>query len=78
MNADNNKNFLIAIDNFCEGLLRVLGKKYDMSNADKANIRKDLTETINNCINETTELSLRSIDIVLSNYSEKRGVGEHG
>lgn len=59
-------------------MLTFLGHKYEISGADLADIRSKWVSLRNAAVRKATEQSIKSIDNIVNDYAEKRGVGQRG
>lgn len=65
-------NYKYVIDDF----IRIFSAKYGLNVNEIAEIRGKMTESLNKAIDKTTETTINSIEIIVNQYAEKRGVGE--
>lgn len=73
-----NMSLLTAFKNAIEDVIRALSKENELSGEQIARVRGEVIEIINAALKNANDVSLKSIDIVISNYSDLKGVGEHG
>lgn len=71
------KNFAVSFHTGVEGTLTLFASQYELSNATVASYRKRLKEIANNTSKEIIDLTKKEIDFMVSEYSDKRGVGQH-
>lgn len=73
-----NQSILTEYKNATDEIIRIFSKKRSLTVDEVAEIKTDLVKTINNAINNAIIISSKSIDSIISDHSDKRGVGEHG
>lgn len=71
-----NRNMMIEIKNGMEEVLRSVAKRFDLTLADVADYRKQITYTINDSAKKAIENSKKALVSILNDYSETRGRGE--
>lgn len=71
-----NQYILTEQKNADEEMLTAMKQKYDITGEDLAWIRGEWTKRRNQAVNKAVDSSLKSVDTIISNFSEKRGVGE--
>ena len=73
-----NQSILTEYKNATDEIIRIFSKKRSLTVDEVAEIKTDLVKTINNAINNAIIISSKSIDSIISDHSDKRGIGEHG
>lgn len=73
-----NMSLLTAFKNAIEDVIRALSKENELNGEQIARVRGEVIEIINAALKNANDVSLKSIDIVISNYSDLKGIGEHG
>ncbi len=73
-----NQSILTEFKNAGDEILRIMSKKYSFSVEDLAFFKGELVKTINNSMSKAIYATTKSIDSIIQNHIEKKGVGEHG
>ena len=71
-----NQSIITEVHNNSREFTRVFSKKHSLNVNDVAEMSGELIKWFNSDINKATILSVKSIDNIVNDYSEKRGVGE--
>lgn len=71
-----NQSMITEFKNAAEGIIRVLASKKQMSNDEKAEVRGQLVEQLNNAVDRATKASLKSVESIIKNFMEARTAGE--
>lgn len=72
-----NQSILTAFKNATDEILRIFGKKRSLSVNESAEIKTELVNTINLSIAKAIEASIKSVEIIIEQHSEARGIGNH-
>ena len=73
-----NQSILTEFKNAGDEILRIMSKKYSFSVDDLAFCKGEFVKTINNSMGKAIYATTKSIDSIIQNHIEKKGVGEHG
>ena len=73
-----NQSILTEFKNAGDEILRIMSKKYSFSVEDLAFCKGEFVKTINNSMGKAIYATTKSIDSIIQNHIEKKGVGEHG
>lgn len=73
-----NQSILTEFKNAGDEILRIMSKKYSFSIEDLAFCKGEFVKTINNSMSKAIYATTKSIDSIIQNHIEKKGVGEHG
>jgi len=73
-----NQSIITEYKNATDEIIRIFSKKRSLTVNEVAEIKTELVKTINNAINNAIIVSSKSIDSIISDHSDKRGIGEHG
>jgi hypothetical protein len=71
-----NQSIVTEFKNAADDFIRTISKKKALSVNETAEIRGKLVEIINQAMNKATTASVKAVDVIISDFSEKRGVGE--
>lgn len=71
-----NQSIITSFKNEFEDWLRVHAKKYDMTQSDVAEVRAESVSWINRAMDKAIKASILSVEGIVKNYQEKRGIGE--
>jgi len=71
-----NQSIITEVHNSSAEFARIFAKKHSLNVNDVAEINGELIKWFNLAINKATVLSVKSIDNIVNDYSEKKGVGE--
>ena len=72
-----NRNIIFEFKNFTDELLRQLASSHDINLEEQAKWRKFLTDGINRALSKSVDSTIAQLDDIISEFSVKRGVGEH-
>jgi len=72
-----NQSILMSFTNCIDDILRVFGKVKELTNEEASELRGKLRVTINEAMDEADKNTLKSLNVVINNYSITKGVGEH-
>lgn len=64
--------------NKTEDAVNMLSHKYRISDKDKGKLRNEFIELTNLAISESVEETLGDVEKIAKDYSDKKGVGQHG
>lgn len=73
-----NQFILTELKNAVEDILRIIIKKKDLSVNESAEIRGSLIASINQSMDKASNSSIKNLNNIISEFSEKKNVGEHG
>lgn len=73
-----NQSITTAFKNGGEELLRMISKKRGLTGAELAYYRGEFVQIINTAIANATSASVAAVKNIISEHSERRGVGERG
>ncbi len=73
-----NQSILTEFKNATDEIIRVFSKKKSLSVNEVAEIKTDLVACINSSINKAIATSVKAVDNIILEHSEKKGVGQHG
>ncbi len=76
--AQHSKSVTVAFYNGADNLLMKIAKMKGLNRNELAEIRGELIDIINLAVKESIEESKKGIRNIVMEYSEKKGVGEHG
>lgn len=71
-----NHSILTKTKEFMDELLRKIAKLYDITSADMAKFKGEMVAQLNNAMSEAATLTASSVENVIKDYSNSRGVGE--
>ncbi len=71
-----NQSIITEFKNTADEIIRIIAKKKSLSVNEMAEIKGDLVVCINTSIQKATTLTANTIENIISDYSEKRGIGE--
>lgn len=61
-----------------EDLLIIISKECNLNEIQLANLRRKMVDVVNTTVNKAIDMTKRNLKIILSEFSESKGVGEHG
>lgn len=70
------KSITTSFHQGADNVLIKIAKKYDLSRQEVANYRGELISIINDCVKDAVEESKKSIQNIVNEYSQVKGVGE--
>lgn len=70
------KSSTAAFSTAADNLMMKFQKRLNISRDDMANMREELIESTNEAIDEAADDSIKSLKTIVSEYSQKRGIGE--
>jgi hypothetical protein len=76
--TQHNKSIVSAFQNAADNLISTISKKKELTREDSVQIRGEIIEIINEAVKESTANSIAHLKNIVKEYSEKKGVGEHG
>ena len=68
----------IAYTEACENLIVILSQKKQMTSDEVSDIRKQFMAIVNSAIDTSIEITKRNMVEIVKEFSQKRGVGQHG
>ena len=68
----------IAYTEACESLILIFSQKRQLTAVEVSEIRKDFIGIVNTAINTSIDITNRNMTEIVKEFSEKRGVGQHG
>jgi hypothetical protein len=71
-----NQSIITEVHNNSTEFCRIFSKKHTLNVNDVAEMNGELIKWFNTAINKATSLSIKSIENIVNDYSEKKGVGE--
>lgn len=71
-----NQHLLMSMKNADDEMLSIFGHKYSLALEDIAWIRGEWTKKRNTAITEATGASVKAVDVIVADFSVKRGVGQ--
>jgi len=71
-----NQFIVTEFKNAADEVIRIISKKKSLSVNEQAEIRGELVKTINESINKATLASIKNVTNLITDFSDKRGVGE--
>lgn len=71
-----NQSIVTEFKNTADEIIRIIAKKKSLSVNEMAEIKGDLVICINTSIQKATTLTSKNIENIISDFSEKKGVGE--
>jgi hypothetical protein len=71
-----NQHLLMSMKNADDEMLSIFGHKYSLALEDIAWIRGEWTKKRNTAITEATNASIKAVDVIVADFSVKRGVGQ--
>lgn len=71
-----NQNILTEFKNAADEILRDFSKKKSLSVNETAELKGKMVETINEAITKAVTASSKSVDAIVSEYADKKGVGQ--
>lgn len=71
-----NQHILMAMKNADDEMLSIFGHKYGLTLEDIAWIRGEWTKKRNTALTEATNASAKAVDVIVADFSVKRGVGQ--
>lgn len=66
-----------AFSEGCENLIVLISQKKQLSATEVADIRSKLSALINKCIDNSVSFSVKKLKTIVTEYSQKRDVGDH-
>lgn len=76
MILQHNQSILTESKNTIDNIIMIIAKKKDLSSAEVAEIKSKYLFEVNEMIKKSTQLTVKSINNVINEFSEKRNVGE--
>ena len=73
-----NQSVITEFKNMTEETLRSIAKTYSIPLNKVAELKGEWMKGINRAILKATELSVKAVDVIINDFSEKRGVGQRG
>jgi hypothetical protein len=73
-----NQSIITEINNRSSDFIRIFSKKKALSLHETAEIKGKVVNWINEVMDKSIEISISSIETIISEHSETKGVGEHG
>jgi hypothetical protein len=74
----NNQSMVTQFKYTVDEIIRIFSAKMQLSGVDQAEIRGKCIKEINKASDKATEATINAIEVIINEYSEKRGVGERG
>lgn len=71
-----NQSIITEFKNVTDEIIRMFAKKKSLSVNEVAEITGELTSCINNAMNKATTATVNSIESIVNDFAEKKGVGE--
>lgn len=71
-----NQSIVTEFKNAADDIVRMFAKKKSLTVNEVAEITGELTSSINNAINKATTTTINSVDSIVNDFAEKKGVGE--
>lgn len=71
-----NQSIITAIKNQQEEWLRKFAKRHNMTVIETADAKSELIAWINEAMKKATRLTINSLDTIVQDYAEKRGIGQ--
>jgi hypothetical protein len=71
-----NQSIITAIKNQQEEWLRKIGKRHNLTVLEVADAKSELIGWINEAMKKATRLTVSSLDNIVQDYAEKRGIGQ--
>jgi len=72
----NNSSILTSFKAGVDVIIDQISKKKSLTRKDEAELRGEMIEVLNNCVDEAIELSKKEIKNIIASYQESRGRGE--
>jgi len=72
-----NRSVIFEFKNLTDDLMRELSSAFELTVDQQANWRKRIVDGINKAIDKSVEGSIRSLENIINEFADKRGVGEH-
>lgn len=73
-----NQSIVTEFKNAADEIIRIFSQKKSLSVNEKAEIAGELVNCINSSINKATKLSVKAVKNIISEFAEKKGIGERG
>lgn len=73
-----NQSIITEFKNATDEIIRIFSKKRSLTVEEVAEIKGETTETINNAINKATFSTVKAVESIVSEHSERKAIGEHG
>lgn len=73
-----NQSIITEINNRLDEFIRIFSKKRSLTVEEIADIKGNVVEWTNESMNRAILTSVKGIESVIDEHSEKRGIGEHG
>lgn len=71
-----NQSIVTEFKNVADDIVRMFAKKKSLTVNEVAEITGELTSSINNAVNKATATTINSVDSIVNDFAEKKGVGE--
>lgn len=73
-----NQSIITEITNRCDEFIRIFSKKRTLTVNEVAEVRGEVVSWVNESMNKAILASIKSVENIITEHSEKKGVGEHG
>lgn len=73
-----NQSIITEITNRCDEFIRIFSKKRSLTVNEVAEVRGEVVSWVNESMNKAILASIKSVENIITEHSEKKGIGEHG